>query len=67
MIFVMTVIKTFLNTQKRRWRGMTEDNHEYKCEYCKHKDECIRVSAFLMANTYPYSDGCENFEQGGAE
>lgn len=46
---------------------MTEENHEYKCEDCRHKDKCVRVSAFLMANVYPYSDGCENFEKGDAE
>lgn len=44
---------------------MTEDNHEYKCEECRHKDKCVRVSAFLMANVRPYSDGCENFEKEG--
>ena len=46
---------------------MNEDNHEYRCEECRHKDKCGRVSAFLMVNEYPYSDGCENFEKGVAE
>ena len=50
-----------------RWCGMTEENHEYKCEDCRHKDKCVRVSAFLTANVRPYSDGCENFEKGGTE
>lgn len=41
---------------------MKEENHEYKCEECQHKYECIRVRAFLMANVYPYSDRCECFK-----
>lgn len=40
-----------------------EDNHEYKCTECRHKGDCVRVSAFLMANVVPYSDGCESFEK----
>lgn len=43
------------------------EEHEYKCDDCKNRGDCVRVSAFLMANIYPYSDGCENFEKGGAE
>ena len=46
---------------------LKEENHEYKCEECQHKDNCIRVRAFLMANVYPYSDGCECFEKGGVQ
>lgn len=42
-----------------------EENHEYKCEECRNKDKCVRVSAFLMANVIPYSDGCENFDNKG--
>lgn len=42
------------------------EKHEYKCETCKHQIEgkCIRVQAFLMANVYPYSDGCNDYEEG---
>ena len=39
-----------------------EEEHEYKCDYCKHRKECVSVSAFLMANQYPYSDDCLCFE-----
>ena len=42
---------------------MKEENHEYKCEECQYKDNCLRVSVFLKANIYPYSDGCESFEK----
>ena len=42
---------------------MKEDNHEYSCDICKYRYECVRVKAFLMANVYPYSDDCMNFEK----
>lgn len=44
-------------------RKMSEENHEYKCDICKHRHECVRVSAFIMANVYPYSDECKCFEK----
>ena len=44
-----------------------EEKHEYKCDICKHLRDCVRARAFLMANVYPYSDGCESFEEGGKE
>lgn len=46
---------------------MKEENHEYNCDVCKHRHECVRVSAFLMANVYPYSDECECFEKEAQE
>jgi len=46
---------------------MSEENHEYNCDICMHRYKCVRVSAFLMANVYPYSDWCENFEEGDME
>ena len=41
---------------------MSEEKHEYKCDICKHKHDCVRVKAFIRADIYPYSDGCESFE-----
>ena len=45
---------------------MSEENHEYNCDICKYRYDCLRVKVFLRADVYPYSDGCENFEKGGA-
>lgn len=49
---------------------LKELKKEYSCGgECDHCPEVLDAGscAFLMANKYPYSDGCENFEKGGAE
>lgn len=56
--------------ENRRDRDLYEEmsdtgSHEYKCDDCIHRHKCVRVSAFLMANVYPYSDGCQNYESEG--